>query len=80
MLKMPAANLFPGTGANGNGMAQTMSDRGMWFRNVKTDGCVGCHQIGNKATRTIPAALGHFNSALRRGSAACNRVRRVARW
>ena len=63
MLKMPAANLFPGTGANGNGMAQTMSDRGMWFRNVKTDGCVGCHQIGNKATRTIPAALGHFNSS-----------------
>ena len=28
MLKMPAANLFPGTGPNGNGMAQTMSDRG----------------------------------------------------
>ena len=35
----------------------------MWFRNVKTDGCVGCHQIGNSATRTIPAALGHFNSS-----------------
>ena len=63
MLKMPAANLFPGTGTNGNGMAQAMSDRGMWFRNVKTDGCVGCHQIGNKATRTIPAALGHFNTS-----------------
>ena len=34
----------------------------MWFRNLKTDGCVSCHQIGNKATRTIPAALGHFNT------------------
>ena len=63
MLKMPAANLFPGTGPNGNGMTQIMSDRGMWFRNAKTDGCVGCHQIGNRATRTIPAALGHFNSS-----------------
>ncbi len=60
MLKVPAANLFPGTGTAGNGMSQLMSDRGMWFRTIKTDGCVGCHQIGDKATRTIPAALGHF--------------------
>jgi hypothetical protein len=62
MMHVPAANLFPGTGAAGNGMTQIMADRGMWFRNMKTDGCVGCHQLGDKATRTIPAALGHFNS------------------
>jgi hypothetical protein len=62
MVKVPAANLFPGTGATGNGMSQQMSDRGMWFRNMKTDGCVSCHQLGGKATRTIPAALGHFNT------------------
>src|SRR6187200_393868 len=40
MVKIPAENLFPGTGATGNGMSQQMSDRGMWFRNLKTDGCV----------------------------------------
>jgi len=62
MVKVPAANLFPGTGPTGNGMSQIMSDRGMWFRNLKTDGCVSCHQLGGKATRTIPAALGHFNT------------------
>ena len=26
---------------------------------VNTDGCTGCHQMGNKATREIPEALGH---------------------
>ncbi len=63
MMKLPASNLFPGTGPNGNGMSQLMSDRGMWFRNMKTDGCVGCHQLGDKATRTIPAQLGHFDTS-----------------
>ncbi len=62
MLKVPAANLFPGTGPSGNGMSQQMQDQGMWLRNLKTDGCLSCHQIGDKATRTIPAALGHFNT------------------
>jgi hypothetical protein len=62
MMKVPAANLFPGTGINGNNMSQLMADRGMWLRNMKTDGCVGCHQLGDKATRTIPAAIGHFNT------------------
>src|SRR5208282_3145491 len=31
---------------------------------VKTDGCITCHQIGNKYTRTLPTAFGPFpNSA-----------------
>jgi hypothetical protein len=30
---------------------------------MKNDGCVGCHQMGDLATRTIPAALGHFASS-----------------
>src|SRR5882672_4205283 len=62
MVKVPAANLFPGTGPNGNGMSQLMTDRGVWFRNMKTDGCVGCHQLGDHATRAVPAQLGHFDS------------------
>ncbi len=63
MLKVPAANLFPGTGPGGNGMSQQMQDQGMWLRELKTDGCVACHQLGDKATRTIPAALGHFDTS-----------------
>jgi hypothetical protein len=30
---------------------------------MKNGGCVGCHQLGNKYTRTIPAALGPFASS-----------------
>ena len=29
---------------------------------VKNMGCVGCHQLGNEATRTIPASLAHLAS------------------
>jgi len=32
----------------------------MWMKNM---GCVGCHQLGNLATRTIPANLGTFSSS-----------------
>jgi hypothetical protein len=32
----------------------------MWMKNM---GCVGCHQLGNLATRTIPKSLGAFNSS-----------------
>src|SRR5271165_216314 len=32
----------------------------MWMKNM---GCVGCHQLGNLATRTIPKNLGTFKSS-----------------
>jgi hypothetical protein len=32
----------------------------MWMKNM---GCVGCHQLGNLATRTIPKTLGTFKSS-----------------
>jgi hypothetical protein len=32
----------------------------MWMKNM---GCVGCHQLGNLATRTIPKSLGSFKSS-----------------
>ncbi len=32
----------------------------MWMKNMA---CVGCHQMGNLATRTIPATLGKFDSS-----------------
>jgi hypothetical protein len=63
MLKVPEASLFPGTGANGNGMPTTLRDQGQWLRFLKTDGCIHCHQIGDMATRTFPVNLGHFNTS-----------------
>ena len=32
----------------------------MWIKNM---GCIGCHQLGNLATRTLPAELGKFDSS-----------------
>ncbi len=32
----------------------------MWMKNM---GCVGCHQLGNLATRTVPKSLGSFKSS-----------------
>ena len=65
LLELPRPNEFPGTGDNGNGIATAMRSQGEWIRNiVNTDGCTGCHQMGNRATREIPEALGTFpNSA-----------------
>jgi hypothetical protein len=41
-----------------------MRSQGEWIRNViNTDGCTGCHQMGNKATREIPENLGRFENS-----------------
>src|SRR5204863_8816834 len=62
MVKVPGADQFPGTGPNGNGINPAIKTQGQFLDVAKTNGCVGCHQIGNKATRTIPEALGKFAS------------------
>ena len=65
LMQLPAAADFPGTGANGNGIAEAMRSQGEWIRNiVNTDGCTGCHQMGNRATREIPEALGTFPNSV----------------
>src|SRR5262249_61213273 len=62
-LRMPTKSDFPGTCPGGNGIAASMKSQGEWIRNVvSTDGCTGCHQLGNKATREIPASLGEFDT------------------
>ena len=64
MMRVPAKSDFPGTGPQGNGIAAGMLNHSQWIRALKTDTCESCHQIGNKGTREIPAALGTFpNSA-----------------
>jgi hypothetical protein len=60
MLKVPDQASFPGTGPSGNGVNPNMKTQGQFLDIVKTNGCVTCHQLGNKATRTIPASLGKF--------------------
>jgi hypothetical protein len=63
MLKVPDKSEFPGTGPGGNGMSAALKSQEQWLDIVKTDGCYTCHQLGNKATRTIPADLGQFKSS-----------------
>ena len=60
MLKIPDKTLFPGTGETGNGMPEKLRHQEQWLDVVKTNGCNTCHQLGNKATRTIPKELGTF--------------------
>src|SRR5262245_20948223 len=58
LMQMPPKSDFPGTGANGNGISENIRSQGEWIRQiVNTDGCTGCHQLGGKATRTIPASF-----------------------
>jgi hypothetical protein len=64
MLRIPDKSEFPGTGEKGNGMPTNLQSQGQWLSGIKTLGCISCHQLGNKSTRTIPKELGHFNSSL----------------
>jgi hypothetical protein len=62
LLQVPAASEFPGTGPNGNGISPNFTSQASFLRVLKSGGCWACHQLGNKATREIPAALGTFES------------------
>ena len=63
LLQLPAPGEFPGTGPEGNGISPNIGSQGEWIRSVvNTDGCTGCHALGNTATREIPDALGNFDS------------------
>src|SRR5437868_6348474 len=64
MLNIPDKSLFPGTGPSGNGITTQMKSQLQWLDRVKTNGCYGCHQLGNKATRTIPKELGTFKNSV----------------
>jgi hypothetical protein len=57
MMKIPEASLFGGKGGIPEKITQAE-----WLTIVKNRGCVGCHQLGQLSTRTIPAAFGPFKS------------------
>ncbi|MGZ6007600.1 MAG: carboxypeptidase-like regulatory domain-containing protein, partial [Rhizomicrobium sp.] len=51
MLKIPAADQFGPNNENGIPDKIKQTD---WLNVMKNNGCVGCHQLGQFATRTIP--------------------------
>ena len=57
MLKIPDKGQFGGKSDIPASITQTD-----WLTTMKNQACVGCHQLGQLATRTIPAALGEFKS------------------
>ena len=64
LLRLPGTESFPGTGPSGNGISPNIQSQAQWIANViGPNGCVACHQLGNRATRTIPATLGVFDSS-----------------
>ncbi len=58
MLNIPAANQFGGAAPD---IAARLSQP-QWISAMKNTGCVGCHQLGQLSTRTIPPSLGTFAS------------------
>jgi hypothetical protein len=63
LLRIPDKSEFAGTPA-GNGPVPAVRSQADWLRIVKSGNCMACHQLGNKATREIPAALGRFESSV----------------
>lgn len=57
MMKIPPDSEFGGKGDIPDGVSKAG-----WLMSMKSNGCVGCHQLGQASTRTIPASLGEFDS------------------
>ena len=52
LIEPPPASEFPGTGPDGNGIAESMRTQQHWV-DVMKQGCQLCHQLGNTATRVV---------------------------
>jgi hypothetical protein len=57
MLKIPTADQFGGKSDIPEKITQAD-----WLTAIKNQACVGCHQLGQLGTRTIPASLGTFKT------------------
>src|SRR5262249_44046025 len=62
MLRIPDKSEFEKAGTKEGKMPVTVRNQYQWLDNLKTNGCVGCHELGEKATREIPAELGRFRN------------------
>jgi hypothetical protein len=58
MLRIPDVDQFGGA----SGIPANIVQRD-WLTVVKNRNCIGCHQLGQLSTRTIPASLGRFESS-----------------
>jgi hypothetical protein len=65
LLRPPDKSEFPGTGPNGNGISPNMKSQAQFLEMIKTDSCWSCHQLGNKATREIPAMFANLDSPVK---------------
>jgi hypothetical protein len=52
LMEPPKASEFPGTGPNGNGISPALKTRDEFMFTL--NGCLRCHQVGNKWTRETP--------------------------
>ena len=57
MMKIPPASDFGGSTDIPKNITQDI-----WLQRMNNVDCVGCHQLGQEATRTIPAQFGDFKS------------------
>jgi len=62
LIEPPMADEFPGTGDDGNGIAETLQHQEQWV-DVQKQGCMLCHQLGNRIIREIDN-LEQFDSTL----------------
>jgi hypothetical protein len=59
MLKIPPASQFPGTGDQGNGIAEVMKNQHYWIDTLKNS-CQSCHALGSQGVRRLSPDLGSF--------------------
>ena len=57
MMKIPPASEFGGEGPIPAKFTQTD-----WLKQMNNVDCIGCHQLGQESTRTVPAEFGKFAS------------------
>ncbi|MEO8133568.1 MAG: carboxypeptidase regulatory-like domain-containing protein [Betaproteobacteria bacterium] len=57
MMKIPSPGVFGGK----SGIPEKMTQVD-WLKQMKSIGCIGCHQLGQESTRTVPAQFGTFAS------------------
>src|SRR5947207_6511096 len=58
MLKIPGASEF----GKKDGEIPDKVKQTDWLNLMKNNGCVGCHQLGQLSTRTLPPGLGEFSN------------------
>jgi hypothetical protein len=59
MMKIPPKSEFGGS--SDIPAKVTFTD---WMNNMKNNGCVGCHQLGQLSTRTLPEGIGQHSSSV----------------